>query len=241
MKRFLLATAVTAGFICACVSQSPQPLHDKQQKPSDFSEKFYLDASERGRPIFRIDPALSLAVIEVRRGGSLARLGHDHVVASHDIQGFLAPEEGRSDVYVQLDRLVVDEPELRAESGFDTQPSAAFIAATRQNMLDKVLEVEQYRFARISVRTADSEIGESRLNVSMTLHGSTRTLQVPVMIEKNGDEIAVSGRLMFNQTDFGMAPFSILGGAITVQDPVYVRFHIRARRMMSANLSEAKE
>jgi YceI-like domain len=237
MKRLLLTTAVTAGLICACVSQSPQPIQDKQQKPADFSEKFYLDAAESGRPVFRIDPALSLAVIEVRRGGSLARLGHDHVVASHDIQGYLATEEGRSDLYVQLDRLVVDEPELRAESGFDTQPSAAVVAATRQNMLDKVLEAEQYRFARISVRTADAETAGARVNVSMTLHGTTRAMQVPVTIESRADEIAVSGRLTLKQTDFGMTPFSILGGAITVQDPVDVRFHIRARRMTSANVS----
>jgi hypothetical protein len=237
MKRLLLAAAVTAEFICACVSQVPQPVQDKQQQPADFAERFYLDASERGRSVFRIDPALSIAVIEVRRGGSLARLGHDHVVASHDIQGYLAPEEGRADLYVQLDRLVVDEPELRAESGFDTHPSTAFIAATRQNMLDKVLEVEQYRFARISVRTADADVGGSPLNVSLTLHGTTRALQVPVAIEKTADEIAVSGRVTLNHTDFGMTPFSILGGAITVQDTVYVRFQIRARRMMSANVS----
>ena len=52
----------------------------------------------------------SRIVIEVRRGGTLAQLGHDHVVVSHDVAGYVAPAEGRADLYVRLDRLVVDEP-----------------------------------------------------------------------------------------------------------------------------------
>ena len=59
---------------------------------------------------------------------------------------------GRADLYVPLDTLVVDEPALRAEAGFDTQPSAADIAGTRRNMLEKVLEADRYPFALIAVK-----------------------------------------------------------------------------------------
>jgi hypothetical protein len=77
------------------------------------SLRLYRAALARGEPVFRVDPARSLVVIEAHRAGSLVRVGHDHVVASHDVQGYAAPDQGRSDLYVPLGRLVVDEPELR--------------------------------------------------------------------------------------------------------------------------------
>ena len=69
------------------------------------------------------------------------------MIASHDVAGFIAPGEGRADLYVPLDALVVDEPALRSEIGLDTQPSAADIEGTRRNMLEKVLETDRYPYA----------------------------------------------------------------------------------------------
>ena len=74
--------------------------------------------------------------------------------------------------------------------------------------------------------------GDSRvLEVAVTLHGVTRALQVPARFESAGEELGVSGRFSLNQSDFGITPFSILGGAIQVQDRVDLRFRIHARRM----------
>ena len=73
-----------------------------------FPDAYYHMLEEEGKAVFRIDPAQSLMVMEVRRTGSLAQFGHDHVVASHDIQGYVAPDEGRADFRVPLDALVVD-------------------------------------------------------------------------------------------------------------------------------------
>lgn len=202
-----------------------------KQVPAEFPEAYYQQAGVQHRSVFRIDPAQSLVVIEVRRGGSLSQFGHDHVIASHDVMGYVASDEGRADLYVALDRLVVDEPELRAEAGFNTQPTEADIAGTRRNMLEKVLDSGQYPFAFIRVNGVVAGEGSPRLNVSITLHGVTRTLQVPAQIDWRDDEIGVSGRLALNQTDFGIAPFSILGGAIQVQDRVDLRFRMRARRL----------
>ncbi|HEY6720657.1 MAG TPA: YceI family protein, partial [Burkholderiales bacterium] len=158
-----------------------------------------------------------------------ARIGHDHVVASHDLAGYVASEEGRADLYVPLERLVVDEPELRAESKFESQPTESDIEGTRRNMLEKVLEAEQFPFALIRVSRSDS--GAGRLDVAITLHGTTRELKIPAEIEANTREVAASGRLELKQTDFGIVPYSILGGAIQVQDLLTLRFRIRALRL----------
>ncbi len=199
--------------------------------PAEFPEGHYLEALAQGKPVFRVDSRESLVVAEVRRSGSLARLGHDHVVASHEVGGYVAPGEGRADLYVQLERLEVDEAALRAEAGFDTQPTESDIEGTRANMLVRVLEADRFPFALIRVSGVDASRREAAMSVAITLHGVTRALQAPARIDADADLIEVSGRLSFDQTDFGITPYSVLGGAIAVRNGVDLRFRIRARRL----------
>ena len=199
--------------------------------PAEFPEGHYLEALAQGKPVFRVDSRESLVVVEVRRSGSLARLGHDHVVASHEVGGYVAPDEGRADLYVQLERLEVDEAALRAEAGFDTQPTESDIEGTRANMLVRVLEADRFPFALIRVSGVDASRREAAMSVAITLHGVTRALQAPARIDADADLIEVSGRLSFDQTDFGITPYSVLGGAIAVRNGVDLRFRIRARRL----------
>ena len=231
MRRALVAATLAAALVSACAPPVSRLTRAEEQGPANFPEQYYRQAIERGRPVFRVDPARSLVVVEVRRGGSLARLGHDHVVASHDVRGYVAPDDGRADLYVELDRLVVDEPELRAEAGFDTQPSAADVAGTRQNMLEKVLDVERHPYALITVTRADADDRGPSFDVSIMLHGVTHAVRIPAKFDTAADGVEVTGQLTLDQTEFGIVPFSILGGAMGVLDKVNLRFQIRARRI----------
>ena len=226
-RRATLAAAALAGILAAC-AQLPR-VEAPSAPPAEFPEAYYLQALKQGKPVFRVDSRESLVVIEVRRSGSLARLGHDHVVASHEIVGYAAPDEGRADLYVALARMQVDEAALRKEAGFDTQPSESDIEGTRANMLEKVLEADKFPFALIGVREANARRGDVTLSVAITLHGSTRTLQVPAEIEADAEKMSVTGRFSFEQSDFGITPYSLLGGAIAVKNGVELRFRIIAR------------
>lgn len=227
-----MACTLCAAALVACAPRiaSQEPLPPVQQArqagvPTGFPEEYYLQAQEHRR-ILRIDPRRSLVAIEVRRSGPFARFGHDHVVASHHVVGYADMEAGRTDLYVPLERLSVDEPELRAEARLDTHPSAEDIEGTRRNMLTKVLETDRFPFALIHAEYASAD--RSILRVRITLHGMARTFDVPVRIESGTDGLVVSGRVAFNQTDFGMVPMSVLGGAIQVQDKLELRFRIFA-------------
>lgn len=230
---FLLALSL-ALLLAGCVPAVREPAAPAAV-PADFPEAHYRELLAQGKPVFRVDPAGSLIVIEVRRAGKFANLGHDHVVASHELGGFAAPDEGRADLYVPLERLAVDEPELRKEAGFDTQPSEADIEGTRANTLDKVLEVEKFPFALVRVSGATAKPGSATLDLAITLHGTTRTLRAPAKIEADAERIGVTGRLSFDQTEFGITPYAVLGGAVAVRDRVNLRFSIRARRMAGAD------
>jgi hypothetical protein len=223
--RAWLAAALVMALLVACAQPVPRP-GPESSAPAAFPAAFYAQAIAAGEPVYAVDAARSLVVVEVRRGGSLARLGHDHVVASHDTRGFVAPHAARADLYVRLADLVVDEPALRAEAGFDSTPSAADIAGTRGNMLDKVLHAERHPYALIHARRT---AGDDRLAIAITLNGVTRDFEIPVTFEQGGDEMRVAGTLAFDQSAFGLVPFSILGGAIEVLDRVSLRFDIHAR------------
>ena len=230
-KALRVAAALASTMLAGCALLLREPAPAPAGPPADFPEGYYREALGRGKPVFRVDSRESLVVIEVRRSGSLARLGHDHVVASHEIGGYVAPDEGRADLYVALARMQVDEAALRAEAGFDTQPSQSDIEGTRANMLEKVLEAEKFPFALIGVAGVRAKQKRTTIAVAITLHGRTRTLQVPAEIEADAEKMSVTGGFSFDQTDFGITPYSLLGGAIAVKNGVELRFRIRARRL----------
>lgn len=218
-----IAYVVAAIAGCALEGIAPAP-REALAPPPGFPSPHYRAASADGKAVYRVDSAASLVVIEVRRAGSLARLGHDHVVASRGVGGYVLPDEGRADLFVPVATLTVDDAALRAEAGFDTQPSASDIAGTRSNMLGSVLDAEHYPYVLIRVQGA----GTALTDVEVTLHGTTRRVAVEARVDREGDRMRVIGRAAIDQTDFGITPYSVLGGALAVRDRVDLSFSIVA-------------
>jgi hypothetical protein len=53
--------------------------------------------------------------------------------------------------------------------------------------------------------------------------------EVPVTARVNADSVTAHGNFVILQSELGIEPFSIMGGAIAVADEVEVRFDIVAR------------
>ncbi len=172
-----------------------------------------------------IDSAASIIAITVRRGGPLARLGHDHVVAARAIEGRVELAANRAHLRFRLDALTVDEGPLRQQAGLDTQPTEDAIAGTRRNMLTRVLDAERFPWVDVAIERPAA----GPLAVSITLHGATRHYQVPATVLAERGTVRATGELTLRQTDFGLVPFSVLGGAMAVQDALALRFDIVAR------------
>lgn len=177
-------------------------------------------------PLLLIDSAQSLIVATVRRGGVLARLGHDHVVASHTVTGTVSPSQNRADFTFRLDEMKVDEAALREIAGLGKQPSADAIEGTRHNMLVKVLDAEHYPLVQVH---AQRGAPDQPLQVAITLHGVTRNLAIPVTLREENGVMRVTGTVALKQTDFGLTPFSVMAGAMAVQDEMELRFDLTAR------------
>ncbi|MGV7206850.1 YceI family protein [Oxalobacteraceae bacterium A2-2] len=174
----------------------------------------------------RIDSKRSLIAVTVRRGGLLARLGHDHVVASRHIEGSVAADRNSAEFQFRLDQMTVDEAELRTAAGLDKQPDAEAIEGTRRNMLTKVLDAERYPLVKVRAQRGAS--AGAPMQVAITLHGVTRVMTIPVQLADGANAITASGTVNLKQTDFGITPFSLFGGALAVQDQLELRFTLAA-------------
>ena len=214
--------------------------------PQEFPVERYRSPAG-GEVVYEVDPDRSLVQVFAYRGGTLARMGHDHVIASREVSGFVLLRDGDhdgsrfvADLFAALAAMTVDETALREDAGFTTEPSESDREGTRGNML-KSLEAADYPFVTVAIDSmsatvADAENGAS-LDVSLTLHGVTRELRLSVAVGRQDASITASGSFELLQSDFDITPFSVLGGALAVRDKLDIRFEIHADRISPATIS----
>ena len=207
--------------LTACGRQLAPPAPGPGADPGAYHAR-----AASGAAVYAVDPSASLIAVTVRRAGLMARLGHDHVVASRTLAGYVSPEAGRADVSFRVDQMTVDEPQLLRDAGIDKQPSPQAVEGTRTNMLGSVLDAQRYPTVTLHAQ----QQADGRLSVAVTLHGATRSLALPATVRIDAAQVVASGTARLKQTDFGITPFSVGGGLLSVQDELEVRYHIVARR-----------
>lgn len=231
---FLLLGSLLAG----CLPK-PAPLPEiTAQAPGGFPTERYQAGYAPGGKVYRLDPARSEALIYVYRGGKLAHLGHNHVVMSRSVQGYLFLADdltaSRLDLFVPLDTLIIDDPRQRTAAGedFSTKPTPDAVEGTRRNMLgERGLNAASHPFVTANVKVSGGALPNLDLDAALTIHGFTRNLPLSAAVKLENGHVIASGEFSLRQTDFGMQPYSVLGGALVVQDEVRIRFRLVAKRM----------
>lgn len=237
------ARALLLASLTACVARPPAPeIIAPAAAPAGFPAARYEQAAARGEPVYSIDASTSLVTVFVGRAGALSGMGHDHLIASRELRGFarcVRPAGGacgalEADAYAALATMTVDEPELRAEAGLEPAVPTDARAGTRSNML-KSLEAERFPFVHVHVAAdltaTDAGNPASDVVISVTLHGVTRTLSGSAALRRPGGALEAEGSFTIRQTDFGIKPYAVLGGALAVDDELSVRFRVRAVRI----------
>jgi hypothetical protein len=178
----------------------------------------------------------SLLQILVYRGGAMARLGHNHVIASHHLAGSVYltgdPLETRFDISFPVDQLTVDEPELRTAAGPDFPPAVPQSArdGTRTNMLSAgLLDGANYPSIRLRATDVRAAGQDYDAGIEVTLKGETRVLRVPVSLKREPGHLIASGEFPLTQTELGLKPFSVAMGTLVVLDQMHIRFEVSAR------------
>ena len=183
-----------------------------------------------------VDGAASLLTIRVYRGGALAAAGHNHVIASHALTGIVEFAEplAASRVVLRLPvaSLTIDEPALRAQAGADFASEVPDSAreGTRRNLLSPAL-LDGADFPEILLEsTTVTPLPEGlRLTVEARVRGQRSSFEVPVALRLEGATLVATGALELRQSQLGLVPFSVMMGALQVQDAMRLEFRVVAR------------
>jgi hypothetical protein len=188
-----------------------------------------------GSTLYQVSPSASEVHILVFRGGTLARLGHNHVMTSKAVTGrvWLHPRVDRSgfELAFPVQELIVDDVEARLAAGGDFPPEIpqADKDGTRKNMLrPEVLDGERYPTITLRSARVAGPLASANVTARITIKDATRDVAVPVSVTVAAGRLTAAGELDILQTDFGMKPFSIALGALEVQDRLHVKFKIVA-------------
>lgn len=178
----------------------------------------------------------SLLQILVYRGGAMARLGHNHVIASHLLSGkvFVAddPLQSRFEVTIPVNELTIDEPAMREMAGTDFPPGVPQSArdGTRRNMLSEaLLNGEQYPVIRLRATDVVAAAEGFDVGVEIAIKDQVRNVRVPVVMERKEGALIVRGEFPLKQSDLGFKPFSVAMGTLVVLDEMRIRFEVTAR------------
>ena len=212
----------------------------EQTSHQDRLQTIYSELGKTGGKVFTLNPELSAIKIYAFRAGTAAMLGHNHVLSSPQFSGFVyLPRDGTSsarfDLEFRLDQLEIDNPENRSNLGsaFSSTPTPGSIKRTRDHMLGEGnLQADRFPFVRIhSIRIA-GEAPKLAAKVQVELHGQQREMWIPLSVEGLPDRLSVTGSLVLRQSEFGVHPYSVLGGFLAVQDEVVIEFSLLGAQLV---------
>ncbi|HEY3645077.1 MAG TPA: YceI family protein [Gammaproteobacteria bacterium] len=186
-----------------------------------------------GSTHYVVDAAHSEVEFLVYKAGSLSAFGHNHTVEAREFSGdvYLAPQfkDSMFSLKLPVKRFEVDRAEARTAAGddFTSKPTPKDIQGTTEHMLGAdSLDADKYPDVTIQSVALSGEEAKAEMTVRITLHGTARDVKVPVSVSHDGDGLTAAGDFELRQTEFGIKPFSAVGGALQVADAFKVQFKI---------------
>jgi hypothetical protein len=204
-----------------------------------------------GKPAGSVDLRIDTEHSELRalvyRGGALASLGHNHVIQSLRLSGWIRAGKMSKDssFYLQLAPadFLIDQPAARTEEGADFAEEVDDEArtGTRRNMLGgSVLDADRNPLILIqSVRmegTGPMIRGATMATVRITIAGRTREVSAPFAFELQPESLHVTADFRLAQSALGLTPFNALLGGLQVEDEMHLKLDMRARSDQSVGL-----
>ena len=230
-KTFRTARIFPLLLLAACQTAPPPAGEHTAPQPAPAAAALPKEGAR-----FLVDPAASEIRLLVYRAGPLARFGHNHVVVGRPrgeiVAGATAAASGFR-LGLAVASLRVDDPEARAEEGgdFSSRVSDQARRGTREHMLGKdVLDAADYPEIEIGSISLAGPRGNPEVTARVTLRGATRELRFPAAVVQDGAQLTVIASFPLRQSDFGITPYSALGGGLRVADRIDVRVRLLARR-----------
>jgi polyisoprenoid-binding protein YceI len=159
----------------------------------------------------------------------LAAMGHNPTIAIRDFTG-----EG------SFDPAFPDQVSLRLQVRADSLEVTDDIKSKdrreiESNMNEKVLESSKYpTIVFESTQVSADQMAEGRyrvaINGNLSLHGAIRPIPVTAQVALLADTLRASGEFSILQSNYGIPPFTAVGGGLTIKDELKFSFDVVARK-----------
>ena len=194
---------------------------------------FPLEVARAGAGLdYVINSEKSKLEVSVFKEGVFKAFGHNHLISATRISGrVLFNEKALRDSSVELiipaDSLSVVDP---GESETDRRRVQSTMAG------EEVLHSDKYPEIRFnSTRIVDSKKIDDGWDITLegrlALHGFEQPISLPLHLRAKEGELHAEGEASLLQTDFGITPIKIGGGAVKVKNKVRIRFDVVARAL----------
>jgi polyisoprenoid-binding protein YceI len=182
---------------------------------------------------YRIDTNGSELRLLVFRGGTLANLGHNHVMVNRSVSGVVqiasSISESSFTLEVPADKFEIDAAQSRLEEGseFPGEIPDDAKAGTRRNMLGSaVLNASQFPVIKVTSTALRGTPGALTADLTIAVAGHESAVSVPLMLQGDSQYMLATGSLELRQSALGVTPYSLLHGALQVQDAMRLKFKI---------------
>lgn len=180
---------------------------------------------------YRLDSSQSKFIAHALRGGLFWFKGHEHLVAAREFSG---------EAQLNSASLAASSLQLSVQTDSMVETSDAFTEPQKQiinkELREIVLEPGKYpeivfRSNSVSGKTPGS--GQYDLNIAgaLTLHGVTRSIEIPAKVTVSGNDLRAVGEFSIDRSDFNVKATSAFHGMVRVRKKVKFTFDIVGHRI----------
>jgi len=161
-----------------------------------------------------VDTAASKVTVKVEKSGLFSAFAHNHTIAAPLASANLDTGKRTVELKFRAQEMKVLDPGVSDSERADIE---------RTMKSEKVLDPARFpeiSFVSTSVEAAGAD--HSTVRGDLTLHGVTKSIEVPV----SSSAKHYTGKVTLKQTEFGITPVKIAGGAVRVKDAIEIEFDI---------------
>jgi hypothetical protein len=226
LERIIAAVAVLS--LSACGAPRLRPI-----APPRPTEAFPSLQSLPPAGSYQVDSQNSELRVLVYRAGPLASLGHNHVMVNRAVAGLVqvgsSISESSFSLRVPVESFVVDDADARREEGaeFAGEVPEDAKAGTRRNMLGAAsLDADEFPTIRVESVTLSGTLDALIADLTVNVAGHEASVSAPCTLQGDMHTLRAVGSMTLRQTAVGVTPFSLLHGALQVEDAMQLKFRI---------------
>jgi polyisoprenoid-binding protein YceI len=185
----------------------------------------------QGSQPYSVDTVQSKVEINVYKEGLFKAFGHDHLMAAKELAGQVQFDPQK--IAQSTVRLKFPTKSITVIDPGESEKDRRDVQATMEG--EKVLDVAKFReisFTSSSVSAVKKTPGgwELTLSGNLNLHGVEKQVIFPLRVRAAAGELRGAGEISLLQSDYGITPVKVGGGAVKVKDKLKIAFIVIAQK-----------